>query len=88
MPAGRNLIAYICLTDALDRNGEVMIFWGESARLCWGRVGVGRCCACACVCVLYLLTQGRHMHALNNDYHQIGTLIFRYLQCLFLCGRN
>lgn len=24
----RNLIAYICLADALDRNGKVMIFWG------------------------------------------------------------
>lgn len=40
----RNLIAYICLADALDRNGEVMIFWG------WGG-GVNVECA---VCVSYI----------------------------------
>lgn len=31
-----------------------------------------------CVCVLYPLTQGRHMHALKCDYHQVDALIFGY----------
>lgn len=57
----RNLIAYICLADALDRNGEVMIFWG------WG--GGGECRVCS-MCVLYHLTRGQHMSVLKYDYHK------------------
>lgn len=52
---GRNLIAYICLADALDRNGEVMIFWGEGACVCWGRCGV-------CVCLISPDTRPTYAH--------------------------